>query len=100
LQSAVDDLRHYVPGSQVASKLGSLLATLPGMAPKSNGHEQQSNVQQQQPSSAPRIYTSGDPKTLLKALNELAALRRKTRFDDRSLMQLIVDEEHFHVVFL
>ncbi|VDN96364.1 unnamed protein product [Rodentolepis nana] len=73
LQSAVAELRHYVPGSQVASKLGSILASLPETASNNNGLAQQSHVQQHHPSSTPRISTSGDPNGLLKALNELAA---------------------------
>ncbi|KAM7533362.1 hypothetical protein Aperf_G00000120428 [Anoplocephala perfoliata] len=65
LQSTVDELRKYVPGSQMASKLGSLLAALPEGTPKING--------QQQPYSPDlTMPPSGDPSALLRALDELA----------------------------
>ena len=68
-QSAVNELRHCVPGAQAASKLGSLVSALPERAAHANDHP----LSLQKPHSfAPIIPQTDDPTALLRALKELA----------------------------
>ncbi|KAL5963120.1 Talin-1, partial [Taenia solium] len=64
LQSTIDEVRHYVPGAQSASKLGSLVAALPETAPHINGQIVHSPT--------PVVQKTDDPTILLGALKELA----------------------------
>nr|CDS22504.1 talin 2 [Echinococcus granulosus] len=64
LQSAIDEVRHYVPGAQSASKLGALVAALPKTVPQING--------QIAHTPAPVVQKTADPSILLRALRELA----------------------------
>ncbi|VDM34497.1 unnamed protein product [Hydatigera taeniaeformis] len=63
LQSAIDEVRHYVPGAQSASRLGSLVAALPETVHQING-------QVTHPSTT-AVQETDDPNILIKALKEL-----------------------------
>ncbi|KAL5112171.1 Talin-2 [Taenia crassiceps] len=63
LQSTIDEVRHYVPGAQSASKLCSLVSALPETAPQINGQIVHSPT--------PVVRKTDDPNILLGALKEL-----------------------------
>lgn len=64
LQSTIDEVRHYVPGAQSASKLGSLVAALPETVPQLNGQIVHLPT--------PVVQQTDDPNILIGALKELA----------------------------
>uniref|UniRef100_A0A5K3EGD4 FERM domain-containing protein n=1 Tax=Mesocestoides corti TaxID=53468 RepID=A0A5K3EGD4_MESCO len=71
LQNSVFGLRQYVPGSQAASKLGSLVDELPTITQQTGGQQSVSSGRLAAPETA-------DPDALLRALKELAEASEET----------------------